>query len=355
MTAVDKSILVKQMAISLGFDLVGITSAGPLTGAGYYRNWLAAGYAGSMSYLTRNVPIREDPSRLWPQARSIICAAVSYNSADKGRSPPPTVNSPVGLISSYARGDDYHVVLRKMLERLADEIAAALGEDFEWRAFVDTGPLLERTLAAAAGLGWVGKHTLVLHPRLGSYLFLGELVTSLRLAPDEPIADHCGTCTRCLDACPTEAFPRPYVLDATRCISYLTIEHRGEVSRELAEKSQNWVYGCDICQEVCPFNSKAPPTRHDAFIRQHLPAAISLLDLLALDRERYRELTRGTAADRAKLHMWQRNAAIALGNQPRLSDEEVAALRQAAEHGEPSVQAAARNALARHGRGGEPC
>ena len=312
---------VKTLAAAVGFDRVGITHAGPVQGVGYYRVWLAAGHAGTMGYLQRNVEIRAEPARLLPGARSIICVALNYGRPEPGAaslaqqgvedgSPHP----PTGRVAQYARGRDYHVVMRRMLRELVDRLREEVNEPFEARVCGDTAPLLERELARAAGLGWMGKNTCLLHERLGSYLFLGEVLTTLELEPDSPVPDRCGTCTRCLDACPTKAFPAPYQLDASRCISYFTIEHRGEVPKEFHAAIGDWVFGCDICQQVCPFNAKAAAATHPEITEDRIPARLDLLGLLNLDSADYRRLTKDTAARRATRHMWRRNAGIALRN-----------------------------------------
>jgi epoxyqueuosine reductase len=311
MTPGEKTTLVKSLAAAIGFDRVGVTLARPLDRAAYYRDWLARGHAGSMAYLQRNVELRCNPAQILPGARSIICTALSY----KRPAPSSVPDEPVtGRVSSYARGRDYHVVLRGKLESLGREMQHAIGEPFDSRAFVDTGPLIERELAAAAGLGWIGKNTMLLHERLGSFLFLGEIVTTLELAPDAPAIDHCGSCTRCLDACPTSAFPAPFQLDASRCISYLTIEHRGDMPPDLAQQAGDWVYGCDVCQEVCPFNTRAPLGTNGELAAESIPARLPLVPLTTLTSGDYRRLTDGTAARRASRQMWQRNAVIALAN-----------------------------------------
>ncbi len=317
MTPADKTALVKSAAAELGFDRVGVTTARTLQREAYYRDWLARGHAGSMDYLTRNVESRVDPSRLFAGARSIICTAINYRRTDSDppeSAPPAAETAPTGRIAQYARGEDYHVVVRDLLETLIHRLRQRLNEQFEARACVDTAPLIERELAAAAGVGWIGKNTLVMHETVGSYLFLGEIVTTLDLEPDAPAIDHCGTCTRCLEACPTDAFPAPYQMDASRCISYLTIEHRAPIAPALASKLGDWVYGCDICQDVCPHNSKSPPGTEPRLMANRLPARIELGPLIALRSGDYRRLTRGTAARRATRAMWQRNAAIAAEN-----------------------------------------
>jgi epoxyqueuosine reductase len=212
---------------------------------------------------------------------------------------------------------------------------------------VDTGPLLERELAAAAGLGWIGKNSMLLHQHLGSYLFLGEVLTTLEFVPDTPTSDRCGNCTRCLDACPTKALIEPHQLDASRCISYLTIEHRTEVPEQFHQQIGDWVYGCDICQQVCPFNRHAPWATHPQITAERIPARLPLVDLLKLRSGQYRRLTKDTAARRASRSMWRRNAAIALGNLRDLGEQERQALAEAGADDDPIVRHAARESLRR--------
>ncbi len=320
MTPREKTILIKALGAAIGFDRVGVTTAEPLQRAAHYRRWLGAGHAGSMAYLHRNVELRCQPAQILPGARSIVCVALNYK-----RSPEESVAAGAGVaagekgeklgrVSSHARGVDYHVVVRGKLEWLIEEMRRRVDECFEARAFVDSGPLIERELAARAGLGWIGKNTMLMHERAGSYLFLGEIVSTLELEADAPATDHCGTCTRCLDACPTAAFPAAYELDASRCISYLTIEHRGEIAAEFRGKIGDWVYGCDICQEVCPFNVKSPLGTDAELMRDLIKSRTPLVPLTRLTSGDYKRLTKGTATRRATREMWRRNAAIALSN-----------------------------------------
>ena len=207
---------------------------------------------------------------------------------------------------------------RRKLQRLADSMHQTINEPFETRVCVDTVPIIEREMAAAAGVGWIGKNTLLLHPCLGSYLFLGEIVTTLELAPSKPITDHCGSCTRCLEACPTKAFPEPYMMDPTRCIAYLTIEHRGDIPRELQPAMGEWVFGCDICQEVCPYNRKAPATSEPAYglsDRFPLTPMPALDTIMNMTEEKRQDWLAGSAMKRATLAMLKRNAAIAMENE----------------------------------------
>ena len=342
MTRVEKTSLVRDLAQKLGFDRVGITRPGPSPRAVYYRQWLARGHAGSMAYLHRNPELRENPARLLAGARSAVCVALNYRRQD----PPTSGTASTGRVAQYVRGYDYHRVLRAMLGDLVEQLRQRLDEPFEQRVFVDTGPVLERELAAAAGLGWIGKNTMLLHERLGSYLFLGEVFTTLELEPDAPATDHCGNCTRCLDACPTGAFLAPYQLDASRCISYLTIEHRRHASEESHDQIGDWVFGCDICQQVCPYNRRAPLATHPEITADLIPARLPLLDLLNLRTGDYRRLTNGTAATRVSRNMWRRNAAIALGNVATLTEQEQRALAKSCEDDDPTVRHAVRHVTA---------
>jgi epoxyqueuosine reductase len=353
MTPSNRARLTKSLATALGFERVGITQAGPSERGAYYKAWLEAGYAGTQEYLKRNVGLRSDPSQLLSGARSIICVAVSYNRAETAPETGGEGEHPRGRVASYARGRDYHVVLRRMLTELMERLRAELNEAFEWRICVDTAPLLERDLARQAGLGWIGKNTCLLDRQVGSYLFLGEALTTLDIEPDSPVTDHCGTCTRCIDACPTGALIAPYQLDARRCISYLTIEHRGEISEEFHAAMGNCVYGCDICQQVCPYNQHARPARQPEILTEHTPAMPDLLELVRMRSGEYRRLTDGSASRRATRNMWRRNAAIALGNvscaDEALRDTIGVALSEAAEDDYLPLRAAAVKSLARLG------
>lgn len=295
---------VKALALELGFDLVTTGPAAPPERGPALRQWLEAGHAGTMGYLERRVEERLDPARVLPGARSVLCVALNYY---QGQAPDPSWRP----VARYAWGRDYHAVIGPRLERLAEHLAAAAGA--RSRGYVDTGPVLERDLAARAGLGWIGKNTMLLHPRLGSWFFIGVLLTTAELAHDEPIADRCGTCRACLDACPTHAFVAPYVLDARRCVSYLTIEHRGDIAAEAHAGMAGWQFGCDVCQDVCPWNRKAPVTREEAFEpAAPFPAATAMA---AMDDETLRRRFAGTPLLRAKPSGLRRNARIYLENE----------------------------------------
>lgn len=299
---------VKDLAAKLGFERCGIASAEPIGRVDYVREWLARGRGGTMGYLNQHFNERLNPSVLLPGAQSVIVVALQYG--QQRPEPPPADSTRRGRVAMYAWGEDYHRVIKDKLFALADRMRVDVHVPFETKACVDTAPLLEREVAAAAGIGWIAKNTLVLDTRLGSYFFLGALVTTLRIPPDEPAGDHCGTCTACLDACPTGAFPAPYEMDASRCISYLTIERRDDIPEEFHSAMGDWLFGCDVCQEVCPYNRQAPLTREPRFaIRSPGPNPL-LGDILSWSVEDYRTCLSGTALKRAKLDMLKRNARI---------------------------------------------
>jgi epoxyqueuosine reductase len=303
-----KSETVKRLARECGFELAGVAPAEPIANDfARYQEWATRGMAGEMRYLIdRRADVRRDPQNLLPGARSIICIGKLYNQ------PPPPERDGHAIFSRYAWGRDYHDVLREALEQLAHKLAAV--EPHQWKICVDSAPLLERSYARQAGLGWIGRNTCLINEPLGSWFFLGELLTTLELSPDEPPPDRCGTCTRCIDACPTQAIvpvSDGWTLDARRCISYLNIELRGPFS----EEQQAWlgprVFGCDICQEVCPWNARAPESSDAAFLPLYDPAP-PLEDLAALSAEEFRERFRGTPVMRAKYEGLLRNVAAAM-------------------------------------------
>jgi epoxyqueuosine reductase len=326
---------VKARARELGFARAGIGPAEPPVHAAAFDRWLDAGYAGTMAYLARGQDDRRDPRRLLPGARSVIAVALSYASgADDDPSWAP--------VARYARGRDYHDVMRPRLQRLAEFVREATGPETLTRVAVDTSAVLERELAARAALGWIGKNTNLLAPALGSYFFIGIVLTTAELAPDEGVPDRCGTCTACLDACPTRAFVEPYVLDARRCISYLTIEHRGDIADELRDALGGWVFGCDECQEVCPWNRHGTAERDPELApRGSFP---SLEELLGLDDAAFRARFRASAISRAKRGGLLRNAALVLAGR---RGPATGALRRASEDPDGVVRRSAEWALAR--------
>jgi epoxyqueuosine reductase len=301
---------VKSLALDLGFDAVGIGPADPPEHGAEFERWIAAGHAGGMAYLARRRQERLDPDRVLPGARSVVAVALSYYQGD-------VADVSWTPVARYAWGRDYHDVIAPRLERLAAHLEEACGA--RSRAYVDTGPVLERDLSARAGLGWIGKNTMLLHPHLGSWFFIGVLLTTAELEHDAPLPDRCGRCRACLDACPTGAFAAPYVLDARRCISYLTIEHRGPIDESIAAEIGDWQFGCDICQSVCPWNRKAPETGETAFLPSApFPGARAVVDMTD---EELRERFRHTALWRSKPDGLRRNARLALANaQPRAGD-----------------------------------
>jgi epoxyqueuosine reductase len=300
---------IKRLARECGFELSGVASAEPLPADSQrYLDWVDRGMAGAMGYLTdRRANVRKDPKLLLPSARSIICVGKLYNS------PQPRLTeafeSERGWISRYAWGDDYHDVMRRGLEQLV----ARLGGDHEYKICVDTAPLLERSYAREAGLGWIGKNTCLINQEIGSWIFLGEILTSLELRSDSPPPDRCGTCTRCIDACPTQAIrPGGYELDARRCISYFTIELHGAASEELRASIGQHVFGCDICQDVCPWNSRAPVAEEPAFQPRHYAPALE--ELASITEEEFQSKFRASPVRRAKYAGFLRNVAVAMGN-----------------------------------------
>lgn len=299
---------VRAAARDVGFDLCGFARVEPPPHGDFVRDWLGAGRGAGMGYIGDGIAKRLDPTLVVPGARTIISVGARYR-------PPPL--PPVdwreelrGRIAAYALGADYHRTVKKRLKELAARIQSWVPAA-ETRWYVDTGPILEREWAAAGGVGWFGKNTNILHAENGSWFFLGELITTLEIEPDARVADHCGTCVRCLDLCPTKALEPGYVLDARKCISYWTIEHRGAIPRDMRPRLDNWIFGCDVCQEVCPWNEKLARASGFPEADELLP---SLTDLMGLDEEGFRRRYRGTAVLRTKREGLLRNVAAVLGN-----------------------------------------
>jgi epoxyqueuosine reductase len=301
---------VRDLAREAGFDLVGVAGASAPPELAFFAEWVGRGHAGEMGYLTSQVAKRGDLRVAFPWARSVICVGLQYDTPHPYSTEAPPER---GWISRYAWGDDYHDVMQAMLERVVDRLRSEV-PSFEARIYVDTGPLVERAWAAAAGLGAWGKNTCLLHPEHGSWFFLGEIVTDLELAPEAPRADMCGSCTACLEACPTGALPAPYVLDARRCISYLTIELKGPIPEAQREDVGRHVFGCDICQDVCPWNRRRRHRGGDPFEPRPDGVAPELAPLAALGDEAFRERFRRSPVKRAKRRGLLRNVAVALGN-----------------------------------------
>jgi epoxyqueuosine reductase len=338
---------IKTLALECGFELAGIAPAVPVPESAYYRQWVAGGLAGEMRYLTdHRAGLRADPRQLLPSARSILCVGKLYN----GPQPYSTefAGEDLAWISRYAWGEDYHQVLRRGLARVADGLRAMSPAPFDWKICVDTAPLLERAYARHAGLGWIAKNTCLINQAMGSWFFLGELLLSLDLEPDRPPPGRCGSCTRCIEACPTDAIvptglpdgPQ-WALDSRLCISYFTIELRGVAPEPAREGIGRHVFGCDICQDVCPWNRRAPSTAEPAFAATHL--APPLEKLAALSADEFREMFRASPISRARYSGFLRNVAIAMGNarQERFR----APLEKLAARPEPAIAESARWAL----------
>jgi epoxyqueuosine reductase len=328
----------KYRAHELGFALVGIAPATAADGFVHLQTWLANGFAGEMGYMQRHAEARRHPSSILPEVRTVVMLAMTYVAPPAEAPLPPHA----GKVARYARSEDYHDVLRRQLKALLAWLQQELPNG-RGRAVVDTAPLLERDFARRAGLGWIGKNTMLIHPGLGSYFLLGALLLDHALVADSPfVTNHCGTCTACLRACPTDAFPAAGQLDARRCISYLTIELRDSIPDELRTPMGEWVFGCDVCQEVCPWNRKAPaegalPTRTDL-------EALDLIELLGMSEADFHTRFHGTALSRPRRAGLLRNAAIVLGN--RGDRAALPALRRVAEHQEPLIREAAQWAIA---------
>lgn len=331
---------IKAKARELGFEKVGVARAGRAPRAEFLRSWLGEGMHGEMAYMARSPERREEPALLLPGAKAVVCVARNYQSPGKHSDDPR-----VGRISRYAWGDDYHDVLRERLRELARFMESLGGSA---KACVDTNAVLEKPWAQAAGLGWQGKHSNLISRDLGSWLFVGELITDLDLEPDAPHArDYCGSCTRCLDVCPTRAIVAPYVVDSRLCVSYLTIEQRGPIPRELRASIGNLIFGCDLCQDVCPWNKFARVSPDPAFHPRAGNVTPALIELMGMSREAWTARFKGSPVKRAKYPGFLRNVAVALGNSGDPSAVE--ALARALEHEEALVRGHAAWALGRLG------
>jgi len=321
------SVAIKKRAEELGLDVCGVTSADPARHAAFYRQWTAEGKAGEMEWLAREPERRADPRNVLSGARSIIVAGLNYwQPQPKGR----------GRVARYALGDDYHHVLLEKLEALAAEIIQN-GE--KAKIYVDTGPVLEKPLAERAGVGWQGKSTMLIHTKLGPWLFLGEIITTLQLEPDAPQRDHCGSCSKCITACPTGAITAPYQLDARRCIAYLTIELKGSIPEELRSLIGDRVYGCDECLDVCPWNRFAQTTREARFLAKsgdEEDERDSLHALLEISTAEFKRRFARSPILRVKRRGLLRNVCVVLGNIG--TEDDLAALRRAEQHEEPLVR-----------------
>ena len=337
---------VKRWGRELGFDAIAIAGTDLARDEARLLEWLGRGWHGEMDYMARHGARRARPAELVPGTVSVVTARLNYTSA-AARDSWETIEDPDrAFISRYALGRDYHKVLRAKLQALADRMTQELGP-FHYRVFTDSAPVMEVSLGAASGLGWRGKHTLLLSRDAGSLFFLGELFVSLDLAKDVPVTEHCGTCARCIDICPTKAIVAPYQLDARRCISYLTIEHHGAIPEALRPLMGNRIYGCDDCQLVCPWNKYAKVANDPDFaVRNGLDSA-GLVDLFAWSEEEFNRRFEGSAIRRIGHERWLRNIAVALGNAPT-SPAVVSALKARAGHPSELVRGHVAWALARH-------
>ena len=339
---------IRAEALAIGFDAVGFAPAHLADAArADLGEFLARGYHGDMGWLADTAARRGDPQALWPEARTVVVLGLNYAADDDP--PDAGASHASGAISVYARGRDYHDVLKRRLKALARWIAARWPGEMPGglKVFVDTAAVMEKPLAQAAGIGWQGKHTNLVSRQFGSWLFLGEIYLSLELAPDAPESDHCGACRRCLDSCPTDAFPAPYQLDARRCVSYLTIEHKGAIPRELRPLIGNRIFGCDDCLAVCPWNKFASRTGEPELLPRRTLTAPRLVELAGLDDAAFRARFAGTAIKRIGRERFVRNVLIAVGNGVAGDPALIAAAEARLEDASPLVRATAAWAYAR--------
>ncbi len=307
-------------AAHLGFSVCGVAPVQPELRREYYLKWIAEGRHGDMTWLERNTERRLDPAKILPEARSIICLGLNYYQSEPQRR---------GRIAKYALGQDYHNFMMKRLKKLCHWLRQRGGQN---KPYVDTGPVLEKPVAVLAGLGWQAKNTMLIHPKMGNWLFLGEIFTTLEMPPDERISDHCGECTACISACPTGAITAPYQLDARRCIAYLTIEHKGTIPEKYREAIGDRLFGCDECLDVCPWNRWAQATREEKFAARQYP---DLREMLAWNDEDFRSYFRQTPILRLKRVRWLRNICVVLGNIG--GPDDLPALEKAAQDPDPLI------------------
>ncbi|MGH8736804.1 MAG: tRNA epoxyqueuosine(34) reductase QueG [Burkholderiales bacterium] len=339
---------IKQWGGELGFQAVGIADTDLAAAEGRLAQWLRLGWQGEMDYMARHGALRARPAALVPGTQRVISCRMDYASAAPAEADEWSAlgDGARAYVARYARGRDYHKLLRTRLQKLCDRIQAEAGA-FGYRVFADSAPVMEVELAARAGIGWRGKHTLLLSRDAGSWFFLGEIYCDLPLPADAPAGEHCGRCTKCIDVCPTQAIRAPYRLDARRCISYLTIEHKGAIPEPLRALIGNRVYGCDDCQLVCPWNGFAQPTAEEDFGARNGLDRATLIELFAWSEQQFDARMRGSAIRRIGYERWLRNLAVGLGNAPR-APEVLAALRARADHPSPLVREHVQWALSRH-------
>ncbi len=339
---------IQKASQDAGLDLVGVAAVDDQAGsadASFFSSWLERGFAGEMAYLTgEKAEKRRNPAMVLPGARSAICVALNYNA----RAPLSTscTDPRRGWISRYAWATDYHEILREKLERMLLRLRELVRQPFEARAYVDTGPILERALARRTGVGWLGKNTCLINEKLGSWFFLGEILTTLEIPPDFPAPDRCGTCMRCLDACPTQAILEPRVLDSTRCIAYWTIEVKGAIPEEVRPGLGRHVFGCDICQDVCPWNRRAPSTALEDLQPRPVLLNPPLEELASITEEEFRRVFRNSPVRRTGYRRFLRNVCVAMGN--AADPKFIPHLERLAAHQDPLVREHARWALERY-------
>ena len=336
---------IKQWGIELGFQQLAITDIDLSDYAPLLQRWIASDYHGDMSYMAEREELRCHPEQLHPGTQRVICARMDY-ARETGNSFAPLNEENTAYVSRYARGRDYHKLIRKRLQQLADRIEREVGE-FGYRAFVDSAPVLERALAEKSGLGWIGKNTMLINKSAGSWFFLGELYTDLPLPVDSPDSAHCGSCRACLDICPTDAFVDANVLDARRCISYLTIELRSSIPEEFRKAMGNRVFGCDDCQLICPWNKFTRLSNEADFSPRHRLDNTGLVELFGWSEQEFLDRTAGSAIRRIGYECWLRNLAIGLGNAGS-SPEVISALENRREHESALVREHVHWALAQH-------
>ncbi len=346
LSAADVAVAIKQWGNQLGFQHTGIADIDLSEAEGHLKNWLEAGFHGEMEYMRHHGSKRSHPEELVPGTVRVISVRLDYLPEDRAAMWGQLESPLDAYISRYALGRDYHKLMRGRLQKLASRIEAKIGP-FGYRVFSDSAPVLEKALAAKAGLGWIGKHSNLLHREAGSWFFLGEIYTDLALPVDSPVKESCGTCTACLDSCPTRAIVAPYRVDARRCIAYLTIELHGSIPVEFRSALGNRIYGCDDCQIVCPWNRFAHQTVEADFLPRHGLATAQLVELFAWDEDTFLRKTEGSAIRRIGYERWLRNLAVALGN-ASTRPEVLAALTARESHPSKLVREHVQWALERH-------
>jgi len=350
-TTTDLTALRRQLddwAREAGFQAVGVSDIDLGEDEAHLQRWIEAGFHGDMDYMQRHGSKRTRPAELVPGTLRVISARMDYLTDAAAESWAVIHDPELGFVSRYALGRDYHKLLRQRLQKLATRMAAEIG-DFGYRVFTDSAPVMEKALARNAGLGWIGKHSNLIDSRTGSWFFLGEIYTDLPLPVDEPASNHCGTCRRCIDVCPTQAIVAPYSVDARRCISYLTIELHGPIPEDLRPLIGNRIYGCDDCQLVCPWNKFATPTPETDFLPRHELDRSTLVDLFAWSEDEFLRRTEGSPIRRIGHERWLRNIAVAMGNAPK-SDAIISALQSRRDHPSELVREHVEWALGRQRR-----